>query len=81
MARTANPHSAASQFFINLNDNASLNHSNKTLSGWGYCVFGRVAQGMDVVDAIAALDLEDEWPVQDVFIERVTLLSPDAEQP
>ncbi|VFU11855.1 peptidyl-prolyl cis-trans isomerase A (rotamase A) [anaerobic digester metagenome] len=52
MARTQDPHSATSQFFINTVDNAFLNHSSKTLSGWGYCVFGRVVEGMDVVDAI-----------------------------
>jgi peptidyl-prolyl cis-trans isomerase B (cyclophilin B) len=52
MARTQDPHSASSQFFINTVDNHFLDHSSKTASGWGYCVFGRVKEGMDVVDAI-----------------------------
>lgn len=54
MARTGNPHSATSQFFINTVDNAMLNHTGKNQSGWGYCVFGKVISGMDVLDAIAA---------------------------
>ena len=52
MARTLNPHSASSQFFINTANNASLDHRGKTADGWGYCVFGRVVEGMDVVDTI-----------------------------
>ncbi len=54
MARTNAPHSASSQFFINTVDNAFLDHKNKSQRGWGYCVFGKVVSGMDVVDAIAA---------------------------
>ncbi|RUL88324.1 peptidylprolyl isomerase [Tautonia sociabilis] len=53
MARTSDPHSASAQFFINLSDNAFLNHTAKTQSGWGYAVFGKVVEGMDVVDQIA----------------------------
>ena len=52
MARTSNPHSATAQFFINIADNAFLNHTAPTAQGWGYCVFGRVTEGMDVVDKI-----------------------------
>ena len=52
MARTSDPHSATAQFFVNVADNASLDHSGKTPTGFGYCVFGRVTSGMDVVDAI-----------------------------
>ena len=52
MARTSEPHSATSQFFINTVDNTNLDHRDKSPSGWGYCVFGRVEQGMNVVDAI-----------------------------
>ncbi|MHC4183158.1 MAG: peptidylprolyl isomerase [Planctomycetota bacterium] len=52
MARTLNPHSASSQFFINTADNAFLDYKGKTANGWGYCVFGRVVEGMDVVDTI-----------------------------
>jgi peptidyl-prolyl cis-trans isomerase B (cyclophilin B) len=54
MARTGDPHSATSQFFINLKDNAFLDFPGN--DGWGYCVFGRVAEGMDVVDKIAAVE-------------------------
>lgn len=53
MARTSDPHSASAQFFINLVDNAFLNFSSETPQGFGYCVFGEVVDGMDVVDAIA----------------------------
>lgn len=52
MARTMDPHSATSQFFINTVDNTFLNHRSKTGQGWGYCVFGKVVEGMDVVDKI-----------------------------
>ncbi len=52
MARTSDPHSATAQFFVNVADNASLDHTAKTQSGFGYCVFGRVTSGMDVVDSI-----------------------------
>ena len=54
MARTSDPHSASAQFFINFKDNDFLNHSGKTASGWGYAVFGRVVDGMEVVDQMAA---------------------------
>ena len=53
MARTMDPHSATAQFFINLVDNAFLDHTAPSPDGWGYCVFGRVSEGMDVVDKIA----------------------------
>ena len=53
MARTREPHSATAQFFINLVDNEFLDHSEPTLDGWGYCVFGKVVDGMDAVDKIA----------------------------
>ena len=56
MARTNDPHSATSQFFINHKDNSFLNHSSETMRGWGYAVFGKVTDGMDVVDAIAVVD-------------------------
>jgi cyclophilin family peptidyl-prolyl cis-trans isomerase len=54
MARTGDPHSATSEFFINLKDNAGLDYRAPTIEGWGYAVFGRVIEGMAVVDAIAA---------------------------
>lgn len=55
MARTGDPHSATAQFFINVADNPFLDHTQPTNRGWGYCVFGRVVEGMDVVDAIRRL--------------------------
>ncbi len=55
MARTGDPHSATAQFFINVADNGFLNHRGKTADGWGYTVFGKVVEGMDVVEQIKAL--------------------------
>jgi peptidyl-prolyl cis-trans isomerase B (cyclophilin B) len=55
MARTSDPHSATAQFFINVTDNAGLDHSAKTSQGWGYCVFGKVVSGLDTVDKIKAV--------------------------
>jgi len=76
MARTNDPHSASSQFFINLKDNAFLNHRGKNPQGWGYCVFARVTDGMDVVDKIAAVATgnsggHDDVPVEDVVILKI----------
>lgn len=78
MARTGHPHSASSQFFINLVDNAFLNYQSDTPQGYGYCVFGHVVQGMDVVDRIAAVKTghyagHQDVPVEQVVIERVSL--------
>jgi cyclophilin family peptidyl-prolyl cis-trans isomerase len=79
MARTGDPHSAAAQFFINLKDNGFLNHTGKNPAGWGYCVFGRVVEGMDVVDAIAAVPvskpgkLSESQPVEPVIIAKATV--------
>ena len=66
MARTQDPHSATSQFFINLVDNTFLNHTGKNPSGWGYAVFGKVVEGMDVVDAVAKTPTGSRGPYQDV---------------
>ncbi|MDA8015769.1 MAG: peptidylprolyl isomerase [Gammaproteobacteria bacterium] len=66
MARTNDPHSATSQFFINLADNAFLDHNAKNPSGWGYAVFARVTGGMDVVDKIAAVPTTTVGPFADV---------------
>ncbi len=76
MARTNDPHSATSQFFINVVDNAYLNHTAPNPSGWGYAVFGRVASGTNVVDAISKVKTSTRnWysdvPVEDVVIEKV----------
>jgi len=75
MARTSDVNSATSQFFINLADNAFLDHTAPTPQGWGYCVFGRVVEGTDVVDRIkgvktGAKGTHQDVPVQDVIIER-----------
>jgi peptidyl-prolyl cis-trans isomerase B (cyclophilin B) len=75
MARTGEPHSATAQFFINVADNAFLNHTAPTPQGWGYCVFGRVVEGMDVVDKIKGVrtgssGFHKDVPVEDVVIQR-----------
>lgn len=79
MARTNDPHSATAQFFINVANNAFLNHSSPTIDGWGYCVFGRVTNGMDVVDAIKGVSTTtkgyyQDVPAQDVIIEKVEII-------
>ena len=75
MARTANPHSASSQFFINHADNAFLNfRTNQVDEGWGYAVFGQVIEGMEVVDKIADLETGSVGPYQDVPVEAITVL-------
>lgn len=66
MARTPDPHSASAQFFINLVDNDFLNFKNESAQGWGYCVFGQVVAGMDVVDQIAKVKTTSKNGHQDV---------------
>jgi peptidyl-prolyl cis-trans isomerase B (cyclophilin B) len=73
MARTSIPDSASSQFFINIADNDFLNHTAKTSSGWGYCVFGNVVEGKDVVDKIAAVKTGSNAGHRDVPVEPVTI--------
>ncbi|MEZ5534364.1 MAG: peptidylprolyl isomerase [Thiolinea sp.] len=73
MARTPNPHSASSQFFINVADNSFLNFKNESMQGWGYAVFGKVTDGMDVVDAIVAVKTGNHGAHQDVPVEPVTM--------
>jgi peptidyl-prolyl cis-trans isomerase B (cyclophilin B) len=75
MARTSDPHSASSQFFINVKDNAFLDHTAKSSQGWGYCVFGKVVEGRDVIDNIRGVKtgkrgFHADVPVEDVIIER-----------
>lgn len=77
MARTSAPHSASSQFFINVGNNEFLNHTAPTSSGWGYCVFGKVTAGMDVIDKIRLVKTttrkgHQDVPVENVIIERAT---------
>lgn len=79
MARTSDPHSASSQFFINVKDNNFLNHTAPTPQGWGYAVFGRVVAGQDVVDAISHVRTTTRgWygdvPVEDVVIEKAEII-------
>ena len=74
MARTNDPHSATAQFFINLKDNDFLNHSGKNPQGWGYCVFGKVTEGMDVVDKIAGVATGNSGGHADVPVEDVVIL-------
>jgi cyclophilin family peptidyl-prolyl cis-trans isomerase len=75
MARTPDPHSATSQFFINVADNEFLNHSGKTMRGWGYAVFGQVVAGRDVVDKIKAVPTTTRGRYENVPVEPVTILS------
>ncbi|BAP89257.1 peptidyl-prolyl cis-trans isomerase B [Burkholderiales bacterium GJ-E10] len=75
MARTSDPHSATAQFFINVADNDFLNHTAPTAQGWGYCVFGKVVDGTDIVDQIKAVrtgrsGFHENVPSEDVVIER-----------
>ncbi|CAM4157967.1 peptidylprolyl isomerase [Pseudoalteromonas byunsanensis] len=78
MARTPDPHSATAQFFINVNDNDFLNFSSETSQGWGYCVFAKVVEGMDVVNKIKSVatgssGFHQDVPLEDVIIEKVTV--------
>jgi peptidyl-prolyl cis-trans isomerase B (cyclophilin B) len=80
MARTQDPNSASSQFFINVADNQFLNHKDKTVPGWGYAVFGRVIQGQDVVDKIKAVPtgrqgMYDDVPTTAVTITKAAIVS------
>ena len=75
MARTMDPHSATSQFFINHKDNSFLNHTGENPQGWGYAVFGKVTEGMDVVDKIADVTTGSSGSHQDVPVEVITIES------
>ncbi|MCY1498111.1 Peptidyl-prolyl cis-trans isomerase B [compost metagenome] len=80
MARTMEPHSASAQFFINVADNTFLDHSAPTVQGWGYTVFGEVAEGMDVVNKIKGVATtmragHQDVPVDDVVIEKAEIVA------
>jgi len=75
MARTMEPHSATGQFFINHKDNGFLNHTGENAQGWGYAVFGKVTEGMDVVDAIADVATGSSGGHQDVPLEVINIES------
>ncbi|NWG30092.1 MAG: peptidyl-prolyl cis-trans isomerase [Rhodocyclaceae bacterium] len=79
MARTSDPHSATAQFFINVADNDFLDFRAPSGNGWGYCVFGRVVEGMDVVDKIKGVKtgskgFHQDVPVEDVIIEKAEVV-------
>jgi peptidyl-prolyl cis-trans isomerase B (cyclophilin B) len=79
MARTSAPHSATAQFFINVKKNDFLNHTAPSMQGWGYCVFGKVVSGTDVVDKIKAVatgskGMHGDVPKEDVVIEKAVAL-------
>ena len=79
MARTSDPHSASAQFFINVADNDFLNYTAATPAGWGYCVFGKVTDGMTVVDRIKGVPTgtragHKDVPLTDVVIENITIV-------
>jgi peptidyl-prolyl cis-trans isomerase B (cyclophilin B) len=79
MARTPDPHSASSQFFINVADNTFLNHSGKNPQGWGYCVFGEVVEGMETVNNIKMVATtsragHQDVPAEDVIIENAEVV-------
>lgn len=78
-ARTGDPHSATTQFFINLKDNDFLNHSGKNAQGWGYAVFGKVIEGMEIVDEMAKVETttrmgHQDVPCEDILITKAILL-------
>ncbi len=80
MARTMAPHSATAQFFINVSDNDFLNFTSESSSGWGYCVFGEVTDGMDVVNAIKEVkttvkDGMQDVPAEDVLIKSASVIA------
>ena len=80
MARTSDPHSATSQFFINVSDNHFLDHRNKTDVGWAYAVFGRVVEGMDVVNKIKGCETTSRSGHQDVPVVEIIIESAEINQ-
>jgi peptidyl-prolyl cis-trans isomerase B (cyclophilin B) len=79
MARTGDPHSATAQFFINIKDNDFLDFKSPDINGWGYCVFGKVVNGMDVVEKIKAQPTtskkgHQDVPVEDIIIEKAEIV-------
>ena len=74
MARTGDPHSASSQFFINVADNNFLNHTSKTMQGWGYAVFGKVSSGMDTINHIKEVATGSSMGHQDVPLDTIEII-------
>lgn len=84
MARTNDPHSAQSQFFINLSNNEFLDHKSESMEGWGYCVFGKVTKGMDVVEKIGKVKtgshgFHDDVPLEEIVIESTEFVDETSE--
>ena len=75
MARTSEPHSASSQFFINHKDNDFLDFKDESPNGWGYCVFGIVVNGLDIVDEIANVETGNYGPYSDVPKDVIQIIS------
>jgi peptidyl-prolyl cis-trans isomerase B (cyclophilin B) len=75
MARTSDPHSATAQFFININDNTFLDFKSETSQGWGYCVFGEVVEGLDIVEQIKGVSTGNRGMHQDVPLEAIVITS------
>jgi len=80
MARTSDPHSASAQFFINVNDNKFLDFKSKAADGWGYCVFGEVVDGMNVIEKIAKVETTSRRGHQDVPVDEVIIQSARIEE-
>ena len=75
MARTSDPHSGGAQFFINVQDNDFLNHTSKTSQGWGYCVFGKVVEGMDVANEIKGVTTgQQDVPNEPIIITEMVVI-------
>lgn len=80
MARTGDPHSATNQFFINTADNTFLDHTSKSTRGWGYCVFGTVVDGMDVMNRISKVPtgangpFQQDVPMEEILIQKVSVI-------
>ena len=84
MARTMDPHSASAQFFINVADNTFLDHTAKTTEGWGYAVFGKVVDGLEIVNKIKTVSTtmragHQDVPAEDIIIESAEIVTEDAE--
>ena len=81
MARTSDPHSATSQFFINVSNNTFLNHKNKTAQGWGYAVFGKISAGMEVVNKMKQCRTTSKSGHQDVPVDEIIITATTVKMP
>ena len=81
MARTSDPHSATSQFFINVSNNTFLNHKNKTAQGWGYAVFGKISAGMEVVNKMKQCRTTSKSGHQDVPVDEIIITATTVNMP